>query len=182
MIQFNFNPFPVLSTPRLVLRRPTTADADELFIIRSNKTSMRYVPRPLAKEKKDVLEIIERINTNIDNNIGINWVIESKESKQFIGLIGYHKIEPENHRAEVGYMIQQQHEGNGYSTEALKEVVKYGFNDMKLHSIEAVIDPENSASEKILQKCGFIKEAHFKENGFWDGKYLDSVVYSLLNK
>jgi ribosomal-protein-alanine N-acetyltransferase len=182
MIAFNFSPFPVLITPRLFLRRLTTDDADNMFIMRSNKSTMRYVPRPLAKEKKDVLEIIERINTNIDNHQGINWVLELKESKQFVGLIGYHRIEPENHRAEVGYMIQKQHEGNGYSTEALKEVVKYGFNEMKLHSIEAVIDPENSASEKILKKCGFVKEAHFRENEFWEGKYIDSAVYSLLNK
>ena len=52
---------------------------------------------------------------------------------------------------------------------------------MKLHSIEAVIDPRNSASEKVLQKNGFIKEAHLKENEFFEGEFIDSVIYSRLN-
>jgi ribosomal-protein-alanine N-acetyltransferase len=53
---------------------------------------------------------------------------------------------------------------------------------MKLHSIEAVIDPENAASEKVLQKNGFVKEAHLKENEFYDGTFIDSVIYSRLSK
>ena len=52
---------------------------------------------------------------------------------------------------------------------------------MQLHSIEGVIDPDNEASERVLQKCGFVKEAHFKENEFYDGKFIDAVVYSKLN-
>jgi len=181
MLQFNFNPFPILSTTRLLLRKLTTDDADDLFIMRSDRRTMRYVPRPIAQEKKDVLELIERTNAGIDANQSINWVMELKETKQFVGTIGYYRSRPEHHRAEVGYMIQKQHESNGFTSEALQEVIKYGFNVMKLHSIEAVIDPDNIASEKILQKCNFIKEAHFKENEFWEGKYLDSVVYSLIN-
>ena len=53
---------------------------------------------------------------------------------------------------------------------------------MKLHSIEAVTDPENYASWGLLEKNGFIREGHFKEDCFWQGKYLDSFVYSLLTK
>ena len=53
---------------------------------------------------------------------------------------------------------------------------------MQLHSIEAIIDPENFASEKVLQKNGFVKEAHLKENEFYDGRFLDTVIYSILNQ
>ena len=51
---------------------------------------------------------------------------------------------------------------------------------MNLHSIEAIIDPENIASEKVLQKNGFVKEAHLRENELWEGKFRDTVIYSLL--
>ena len=180
MLEFKFTPFPILSTQRLLLRRLTNDDVEELFIMRSDKTRMKYVPRPVAKEKQEALDLIERINTGIDANQNINWVIELKETKQFVGTIGYYRSKPEHYRSEVGYMIQKQYEGKGYTTEALQEVLKYGFNQMNLHSIEAVIDPKNIASEKILQKCNFVKEGHFKENEFWEGKYLDNVVYSLL--
>jgi ribosomal-protein-alanine N-acetyltransferase len=53
---------------------------------------------------------------------------------------------------------------------------------MQLHSIEAIIDPENRASERVLQKSGFVKEAHILENEFYDGKFLDTVIYSLLKR
>jgi ribosomal-protein-alanine N-acetyltransferase len=53
---------------------------------------------------------------------------------------------------------------------------------MNLHSIEAVIDPENSASEKVLQKIGFVKEAHILENELYDGKFWDTVIYSMLKR
>ena len=56
------------------------------------------------------------------------------------------------------------------------------FEKMKLHSIKAIIDPENYASEKVLQKNGFVKEAHLIENECYEGRFLDTVIYSKLNK
>ena len=78
-------------------------------------------------------------------------------------------------------MILPEYHGKGITTEAVQCVVDYGFNTMQLHSIEGVIDPENEASQRVLQKCGFVKEAHFKENEFYDGKFIDAVIYSKLN-
>ena len=65
--------------------------------------------------------------------------------------------------------------------EAMDAVLEYGFKEMKLHSIEANVDPGNQPSIKLLEKKGFIKEAHFKENMFFNGSFLDSAIYSLLN-
>jgi len=64
----------------------------------------------------------------------------------------------------------------------VERVMKYGFNEMNLHSMEAVIDPRNSASERVLIKNGFVKEGHFKENEFFNGEFLDSVIYSKIKK
>jgi ribosomal-protein-alanine N-acetyltransferase len=67
-------------------------------------------------------------------------------------------------------------------SEAIKAVLEYGFEQMGLHSVEAIIDPKNIASERVLQKNGFVKEAHILENEFWDGKFLDTAIYSLLRR
>ena len=64
--------------------------------------------------------------------------------------------------------------------EALLAVINFGFTEMKLHSIEAHINPENTASGSILEKSGFIREAYFKEDFFFGGKFIDTAVYSLL--
>jgi ribosomal-protein-alanine N-acetyltransferase len=53
---------------------------------------------------------------------------------------------------------------------------------MKLHSIEAVLDPENYGSARVLEKMKLCKEAHLKENSFFEGRFLDTLIYSILNR
>lgn len=182
MLDINFTPFPNLETERLYLRRVSKEDVNEIFALRSNKETMKYIPRPLVKTNEDALAHIAMIDEKIENNEGINWAITLKNDPKLIGLIGHYRIKPEHFRAEIGYMLLPEYHGKGIIAEAIKETVKYGFEIMKLHSIEAVIDPENLASEKVLQKSGFVKEAHLKENEYYEGRFLDSVIYSILNK
>jgi len=180
MLEFNFNPFPVIETERLLLRRITNDDVNEVFKLRSNPETMKYIPRPLVKNNEDALEHIAIIEEKIETNVGINWGITLKGSPKLLGIIGYYRMKPEHHRAEIGYILLPEFHGKGIIPEAVNRLITYGFDDLKLHSIEAVIDPENYASEKVLQKCGFVKEAHLKESEFYEGRFLDSVIYSLL--
>jgi len=182
MLAINFAPFPNLETERLLLRRLVNEDVNEIFALRSNTEVMKYIPRPLVLTTEDALKHIEMIDEKIDSNEGINWAITLKDHPKLIGIIGHYRLKPEHYRAEIGYMILPEYQGQGIITEAINEVLKYGFDVMQLHSIEAVIDPENFASEKVLQKNGFVKEAHLKENEYYDGKFLDTVIYSILNK
>ena len=181
MLDINFSPFPNLETERLFLRRVVKEDVKEIFTLRSNKETMKYIPRPLVKTEEDALAHIAMIEDKIENNEGINWAITLKNDPKLIGLIGHYRIKPEHFRAEIGYMLLPEYHGKGIIVEAIKETIKYGFEIMNLHSIEAVIDPENLASEKVLQKSGFVKEAHLKENEYYEGRFLDTVIYSILN-
>ncbi|MFV8373065.1 GNAT family N-acetyltransferase [Flavobacterium sp. LB2P74] len=182
MLTINFSPFANLETERLLLRRVDSNDLKEIFALRSNPETMKYIPRPLLKTDEDALEHIVMIDTKIESNEGINWAITLKDNPKLIGIIGHYRIKPEHYRAEIGYMLVPEFHGKGIVSEALKEVVTYGFKIMKLHSIEAIIDPENHGSAKVLEKNGFVKEAHLKENEFFEGRFLDSVIYSILNK
>ena len=182
MLEFNFQPFQNLETKRLFLRRIDENDVAEVLALRGNPQIMKYIPRPLAKTEEDALAHIMMINEKIETNTGINWGITVKGNPKIIGIIGHYRIQPENHRAEIGYMSLPEYNGKGYITEAIKVVVEYGFEQMNLHSIEAIIDPENIASERVLQKNGFIKEAHILENELWEGKFWDTVIYSLLKR
>ncbi|WP_396193951.1 GNAT family N-acetyltransferase [Flavobacterium sp.] len=182
MLTINFHPFQNLETERLLLRRIDQNDVEGVLALRGNPDIMKYIPRPLAKTKEEALAHIAMIEEKIENNTGINWGITVKGSDKIIGIIGHYRIQPENHRAEIGYMLLPEYNGKGYITEAIKAVVEYGFEQMNLHSIEAVIDPGNTASEKVLQKNGFVKEAHILENELWDGKFWDTVIYSLLRR
>jgi ribosomal-protein-alanine N-acetyltransferase len=182
MLTINFSPFPNLETERLLLRRVNATDVQEIFALRSNPETMKYIPRPLLKTDEDALEHIAMIDCKIDANEGINWAITLKGHPKLIGIIGHYRIEPEHYRAEIGYMLLPDYHRKGIASEAVQEAVRYGFDIMKLHSIAAVVDPQNHGSAKVLEKNGFIKEAHLKENVFFEGRFLDSVIYSILNK
>lgn len=182
MLTINFSPFPNLETERLLLRRVDANDIKEIFTLRSNPETMKYIPRPLVKTDEDALEHIAMIDSKIDSNEGINWAITLKNNPKLIGVIGHYRIKPENYRAELGYMLLPEYHGKGIVSEAVKEAVKYGFQVMKLNSLEAIIDPGNHASAKVLEKNGFVKEAHLKEYEFFEGRFLDTVIYSILNK
>jgi [ribosomal protein S5]-alanine N-acetyltransferase len=180
MIQFS--PFPILESERLVFRALNNDDAPEIQELRGDPKNMKYIPRPLVTNTKEALEHIKMIQDKIDSNEGINWAVTEKESGKFIGLMGHYRIKPEHFRCELGYMLLPQYHNKGYMTEAIKVVLEYGFNVMQMHSIEAVIDPRNLASEKVLLKNGFVKEAHILENEFYNGTFIDTVIYSILKR
>lgn len=180
-MKINFTPFPNLETKRLELRRIDNQDVDEIYVLRSDTAIMKYIPRPLVKTKGQALEHIANINAKIDSNEGINWGITLKGNTTLIGIIGFYRIDVENHRAEIGYMLHPDHSSKGIISEAVNHLIEFGFNKMQLHTIEGVIDPDNSASAKVLERNGFIKEGHFKEKQYFEGRFYDSAVYSLVN-
>ncbi len=182
MLTINFNPFHNLETKRLLLRKLSNSDVKEVFAIRSNANVMQYIPRPPLQNEAEALEHITMINDKIEKNEGINWAITLKGNPKLIGIIGHFRIQPQNYRSEIGYIISPEYHGQGIVTEAIEEIVRYGFEELKLHSIEAIIDPRNLASERALQKNGFTKEAHILENEFFDGQFIDTVIYSLLKR
>lgn len=180
MLQINFTPFHELETERLLLRRVVESDVNEVFALRSNAETMQYIPRPLVTSNEEALEHIRMIEDKIVADEGINWAITLKGNSKLLGIIGHYRIKPEHYRSEIGYMLLPDYQGKGIVTEAIKTVVAYGFDQMKLHSIEAIIDPANTASAMVLEKNGFVKEAHLRENECYNGKFLDTVIYGLL--
>jgi ribosomal-protein-alanine N-acetyltransferase len=101
---------------------------------------------------------------------------------QLIGTIGLWRIIKQHYRAEIGYMLHPDYWKKGLMKEAIIRVNDFGFNDIKLHSIEAHINPGNEGSAAILESTGYIREAYFKEDFFFDGTFRDTAIYSKLNK
>jgi len=180
MLKVNFTPFPILNTERLTLRRVSKTDAGDLYKLRSNKNVMQYIGRPIATTLDDALQIINVIEDLLINNNGITWAITLKGKNDLIGTIGLWRIIKEHHRAEIGYLIDPSLQGKGLMQEAMVPVLDYGFKNIKLHTVEAIVSPDNAASIKLLERNNFIREAYFKENYFSNGQFLDSLIYSLI--
>jgi len=191
MIEFNFSPFPVLETERLILRQIKMEDAADYFALRTDPRVTIYTNRETPQSIEDVHKLIKTIDEWIATNEKIAWaIVEKGEGKgagekgdgKFIGTLSFHKTDRKHHRAEIGYQLVFEYWKKGYMNEAVKAAVAYAFNGMNLHSIEARVNELNAASIRVLEKNNFVKEAHFTEDFFHDGEYFDTGVYSLVNK
>ena len=180
MLNINFKPFPELITARLCLRQMTIDDAKDFFAIRSNQTIMARLDKKVAGSIEEVILLLKKIECAIESNSGINWALCLKENNKQIGIVGFHNIYIENHRAEIGYTLLPDFHRKGLMKEAVNALIHYGFNQLKFHSIEAKVNPVNQASINLLKGFGFVKEAHFKQNFYFNGDFLDTAIYSLL--
>ena len=175
-----FEDFPKLETERLLLRKLSLADASELQSIRSDEKVMNY----MDSERHLTVQFSEDfISKNLEiytQHNGMFWALTEKSSGKFIGDFAFWKIDKKNSRTDIGYSLSPEFWGQGYMKEAIIRIFDFGFNDLKLHSIEANINPKNENSRRLLKKLGFKKEAYFRENYYYNGTYLDSEIYSLL--
>jgi len=182
MLQFNFSPFPTLHSNRLSFRQINHNDLAEIFFLRSDPQAMEFLDSAPAKNDADALAYIDRANTSVDANDGITWGITLKGEDKIIGYIGFWNMQAAHFRIETGYILHPDYWRQGLMSEALQRIVKYAFEETDLHSIEANVSVDNLPSMALLEKNGFVKEAHFKENYFYNGQFLDSIIYSLVKK
>lgn len=175
-----FTPFPTLETERLLLRKLRSEDAADVFIMRSDPLVMQYIPRPLAITVEDAAAVIQMMSDFLEKGEKINWGITLKPTDKVVGMIGYVNFMPEHFRAEVGYSLARTWHRQGIMREALLAVLKYGFEQMNLHSIEAITDADNSASGSLLLSTGFVQEAFFTEDFYYNGQFRNSIHYGLL--
>ncbi|HMC97714.1 MAG TPA: GNAT family protein [Flavobacteriales bacterium] len=182
MLELDNSVFTELTTERLVLRALSPDDVEAVFELRSDPVAMHYVPRPLATSLDDAAAHIALILDTQRANNCVQWAIALKgDPTTMVGIVGFWRMKKEHYRAELGYMLSPRFWGAGLITEAIAAVADHAFNVLGLHSIEAIVDADNPASMRVLEKNDFVREAWFREDFFWNGKFRDSVVYGKLN-
>jgi len=174
--------FPVLETQRLILREVTIDDADVIFAIMSNPQVMRYYGAPMQSHDEAVKRA-NGIRTAFQERNIVYWAITEKVSNSFVGSGGFWRIVKPDSRAHIGYELAPTWWNRGFITEAVSAMVKFGFETIELHSIEAGIHPDNIGSRRVLEKVGFVWEGYFREKYFDTGRncFIDAAVYSLLH-
>lgn len=151
----NFIPFPILTTDRLILRKPTKADGNEVLFLRSDPSLNKYIDRPPTNNLKDAEAFIERLENGMQKGQNINWNITLKDNPKMIGNICLWNFSEDQKVGEVGYDLHTQFHGKGIMSEALKCVVKYGFQELGLEKIVAYTHRENESSKRLLENNNF---------------------------
>lgn len=175
-----FTPFPVLTTPRLLLRALHPADLNDLFEYASDAEIDRFTPwehyASLQEAQADLDRYLKQYETS---GFGV-WGIEHQADQKLIGITNFGMVQREDLRAEMGYTIARQYWGQGYATEAVRAVIQFGFERMGLVRIEAVVLPENLASSKVIRKAGMQFEGLLRKYQVWKGQPSDLEMYAIV--
>lgn len=166
-------------TQRLILKSITPVIIHELLNTKTKEEIIDYfgVDEAGFEHYKDIHEKgVETHRLSI-----FVFLLMDKETNLPIGECGFHTWNATHRRAEVFYVMRNEaFKQKGLMKEALKNVLEYGFTELKLHRIQALIAAQNQPSLKLLQHYGFTKEGTMREDYFVDGKNEDSECYSLL--
>jgi ribosomal-protein-alanine N-acetyltransferase len=174
--------FPVLETERLLLRETTMNDARAILNVFTDEEVTRYYNVSPFTDIEQARQVVAGRRRRFESGQGIRWAIARKEDNQVIGSCGYTNWVAEWRKAEIGYELGRPHWGHGIMTEALREIIRFGFQRMNLNRIEAMVMPPNTASANVLIKLGFMEEGLLREVGYWKGQHHDLKMYSLLKR
>ncbi|MBK7378301.1 MAG: GNAT family N-acetyltransferase [Ignavibacteriales bacterium] len=173
--------FRELTTGRLTLRKLRLSDDKELYAIRSNDGVNKYLERSPAASIDEAQLFIKKINDGIDNNGWIYWAIALKDDDKVIGTICIWNISSEDASGEIGYELKPEFQGRGFMSEAIKKVIDFGFNDMRLKSLEAFTHKENLPSIKLLERNNFKRNYLFEQKHKEELQKRNTIIYSRAN-
>src|ERR1043165_6459023 len=123
--------FPELSSERLLLRQPHRSDADAVFRMFTDQEVLRYYNVDLMLNKEEAVALIESRGRRYEMGYGISWGIYTRERNEYIGSCGDEMMHRPWHYAEIGYELARPYWGCGYMTEALRTMIRYGFDSLE---------------------------------------------------
>ena len=168
---------PTVETERLILRKFETADREDMFEILSDEKTNTFLPWFTVRNVGEAERFInERYISFYERESAYRYAICLKESMKVVGYIGI--SDDDSH--DLGYGINRKFWGQGCMTEAFREVLRFAFEENGVFRLTTGCDPENRGSERVMVKCGLIKEADMKQKVWMDGRMRDRVEYRML--
>ena len=178
-----FSPMPpVLTTPRLTLRPVSRRDADDLFEYAQDDQVSRHVLWTAYRSRSEAVDYIRAVRRQYRSGFPGVFAIEYRENRKMIGTIGFMWINREYRSAEVGYSLNRSYWNRGIMTEALDEVLRYGFEQLRLNRIEAQHETDNPASGRVMEKAGMVREGVLRQRLKNKGRFVDVVLCAVLSQ
>lgn len=171
--------FPTLHTHRLDLIEIKQEHLGDIFKLFGDSRVTQFYNIVTLNNESEAQKFIDWFKIRFTDKLGIRWGISLKGNSSIIGTVGFNNF-TKQHRANIGYDLQADFWNAGIATEALKEVIKFGFNQLDINRIEAEVMQGNIISEKLLTKLGFKNEGLLRQWMYWNEKHFDMNMYSLL--
>jgi RimJ/RimL family protein N-acetyltransferase len=173
-----------LETQRLILRPFEERDAEPFAAYRSDPEVARYqgwdIPYSLEKARL----LASEMSTFQPGVPGARFqvAVELKSSQGLIGDFYIKFMEYDARQVEIGYTLSRAHQGKGYATEALTRLLAFLFDELEVHRVRANIDPDNTASARLLKRVGMRHEGRFIESLWFKGRWASEDWYGMLQK
>lgn len=154
-----------LTTERLNLRILRSSDTKEIHTMNllpeTDEFNTSETPKHPEETRLKVETWISDNNQEITKSF--TFVVEIRNTGVFTGLINIHLKKEKYRNAEVWFKFHKDYWNKGYATEALREIIRFGFDELNLHRIEAGCAIANTGSWKVMEKAGMIREAHTRQ-------------------
>jgi [ribosomal protein S5]-alanine N-acetyltransferase len=173
-------PHPILTTPRLRLRQFRDDDVDGMHACFANVEAMRFWNTPLHAKRIETERAVRRFIDCTPSYYRF-WAVADKAADHCLGLVNYHDGHIRNKRAAIGYIIDPARHRQGIATEAVSAMLRFCFEDLGLHRLQAFIHPENTPSRALIEKLGFRCEGLLRENLRVGDDWRDDLLYALLS-
>lgn len=179
------NLFPTLETERLILRRFGLSDVDALVdLLQEPDVALNVLNVPYPYTREIAEEYIRQTHENaLKENGDLAFAMVNRGNQQVMGAVGIF-FNPKHRRAGLGYWIGKQFWGQGYMTEAVARVIKFGFEERNMHRIFAECYPHNVASARVMEKNGMKRDGTLREHFYHElrQQYMDAHHYSILRQ
>ncbi len=173
---------PTLETERLILRKMVLNDAEAVFAYASNSDVSRYTLWETHRSIEDSRAFLEFATQKYENGGEPDWGIVYRGNGCLVGACGLVNWEAEHARAEVGFVLSREYWGRGLMSEAVRAILRFGFERMNLNRIEARCIAENAASARVMEKAGMVYEGTLRQREYIKGAYRDIKLYAILKK
>ena len=159
----------IIETQRLILREIEYADAEGMYELDSDPEVHKYLGNKPVTCMQESLDAIDTIRKQYNENGTGRWAVIEKQENKFIGWAGIklyrHEVNGHINFLEVGYRLIRKYWGKGYATEAAQAAVVFGFKGLNAPEIFGMADAKNTASKKVMEKCGMTHTGNFVLDG-----------------
>ena len=170
-------------TEKICLREFGKKDWADVHKYASQEIVCQYQPwgpNSVSESQDYIQEVLKEAAKNPRTRFA--FAIIYKKEERLIGAVELHIGDTVNKNAEIGYVVHPDYWEKGIATDAATLIIKFGFEQLKLHRIYATCDPRNTASAKVLEKVGMTKEGRMRENLLLRDGWRDSLLYSVLEQ
>ena len=172
----------VIESKRLILTEVTWDDIEDIHTLHSipevDEFNTLGIPKNIAETRDVMRPIIEEQNSPELKQL--SWSIAIKEPYEFIGIAGMNLSAKKYSRGEIYYKLLPKHWGQGFATEVSKVLIKFGFEELKLHIVGAGVATNNLQSIKVLEKSGMTREGLRRKVLPIRGEWVDNYEYAIL--